>query len=94
MASPLEIVLEMIMAIVQETITLLVRLFTLYGQLFQSVGVASNVGGPVGFLASMGLLAGVGYFVGKMILGGGKKLITLVVLGMIITFLIIAGLFT
>ena len=89
--SPFEIVFQMIQVLVTNTVSTLIRIVELFGSLVSSLGVASETGGPIVFIGSIALVSVVGFFIAKIVFGGGKRLLILIPLGIILFYLIILG---
>lgn len=91
MDSPLFVIFEMVVLIISNTISTFGGIIGLFGKLAESLGIVSSVGGPIGFVISVIILGTVGFFIAKLFLGGGKKLVILVPLAIIVLFLITLG---
>lgn len=89
--APLAIVLEMVTTLIEDLFTTLGKIIGLFQNLLASVGIVSSVGGPVGFVIAVAVVAVVGYFIGKMVLGAGARLLILVPIGMVLAFLLVLG---
>jgi len=89
--SPVAVILEMISFLVQNTAKTMGGIIGLFGDLLGSLGVVSEVGGPLGFGLSVAILAVVGLFIAKILFGGGKKLIILIPVGIILVYLLVLG---
>lgn len=88
---PLEIILEMVGVLVESTVNSLIRIINLFGQLLESVGLVAEVGGPLGLLLAVVIVGAVGFFIAKIFLGGGKRLLILLPIGVVVAFLILLG---
>lgn len=89
--APLQIILEMVNTIIASTIMTFERIFALFGSLMESLGVVSSVGGPAGFAVSVLVIGIVGFFLLKFVFGVGKKLILLVIVGIVLMYVILLG---
>jgi len=89
--SPVSIILQMVNFLIETTIRTFQGIFSLFGNLLESLGVVSEVGGPLGFGVSVVVIGVVGFFIAKILFGAGKKLILLVLIGIILVYILILG---
>lgn len=89
--SPVSIILQMVNFLIETTIRTFQGIFGLFGSLLESLGVVSEVGGPLGFGVSVVVIGVVGFFIAKILFGAGKKLILLVLIGIILVYILILG---
>jgi ABC-type glycerol-3-phosphate transport system permease component len=75
-------ILEMIHTVITNTMGLLQQLFQLFYKLLVSLGFVSVVGGTAGVLLSVIILALVGYFLAKFVIGTGKGILLLFLVGL------------
>ena len=89
--APLAIVLEMVAVLLESILDSFFRIMALYGSLLESLGIVAEIGGPLGFFLSIGLLALVGFFVARMLFGEAKQFILLFAVGAVLAYLLILG---
>ncbi|MBI4181752.1 MAG: hypothetical protein HY520_02185 [Candidatus Aenigmarchaeota archaeon] len=89
--APLAIVLEMVAVLLESILDSFFRIMALYGSLLESLGLAAEVGGPLGLAVSVAVLGLVGFFVARMAFGEAKKFLLLFVAGAILAYLLILG---
>jgi hypothetical protein len=85
--APLDLIFEMVVTVLQNTVSTLFSLLGTLGDLFRSLGFVSSTGG-LGFMLAIVVLAVVLFFLGKFILKSGKLIITLFLIGMVLLFLL------
>jgi hypothetical protein len=90
MASPIEIILEMIMLVFGNTAGTMGSLFSLFGSLLQSLVLISSLG-TLGFLVAAAVLGIVLYFLGRFFLSSWKLLAGLFVAGLLVIWVLMAG---
>lgn len=76
--------LEMIALIISNTISTLRGLFSKLLELGGNLGIVSSLGGPAGAIMAIVILAVVIFLLGKFILGTGKVLIFLMIIGILL----------
>lgn len=91
--SPLGIILQMITLLIDSIINTFKGIIALFGSLLESLGIVSEVGGPLGFGLSLIIIAAVGFFITKVFLGGGKKLIVLILVGLVLAYILLLSAF-
>ncbi len=91
MDSPLGIILEMLSTLFSSTVSAMGKIFSLFGDLLASLGIVSEVGGPLGFGLSVVIIGAVGFFVAKFLFGGAVKLIILFLVVAVVAYVIILG---
>jgi len=90
MASPMEIILEMIMLVFSNTSRTIGSLFSLFGSLLQSLIFISSLG-TLGFVVAALVLGVVLYFLGRFFMGSWKLLAGLFVAGLVVIWILMAG---
>jgi len=89
--SQLGIVMEIVNVLIDSTVGGFFRIMGLFGELLGSVGIATEVGGPLGFAVSVILIAVVAFFLVRVFLGSGKRMAILVLVGIILSYVILLG---
>ena len=82
--------LEMIKAIISGALGTLQSLFGLFGDLGGNLDIVSRLGGPVGMIMAVVILAIVVFLFGKFVLGTGKIVIFLAAVGLLILLLVLS----
>lgn len=91
--SPLTVLAEMIRFLIDGVIFNFKGILDLYGRLLASVGISAEVGGPVGLGLSVLLVGLIGYLVAKFLLGEGKIIAILLVIGFVLGFIALMSAF-
>lgn len=87
--SPLSIIANMVAMLVNNTIDTLMAIINMFGDLLASLGFVSEVGGPLGFVVSIIIIAVVGYFVARIVIGSGKKLIIMLIIAIVLIYVLV-----
>lgn len=90
--APVNIIFDMIVLILDNTIGTLLSVFTLFGDLFASMLGVSQVGGTLGIILFFGILALVGFLVFKFLVGALKTIGLLILAGVALIAFIAIGL--
>ena len=89
--STISILQDMVSLLITNTAGTFQDIFSLFGELLLSAGVAAEVGGPLGFGLSLAIVILVGYFLARFFLNGGKMLIFLFLAGLGLLYIAILG---
>ncbi len=90
MDAPLAIILEMVKVILSNTISTLVSLFQLFGNLSQTLAFIGSMG-PLGFALAALVLGLVLLFLGKFLLRSWKLLAILFIIGLVLIWMLTVG---
>jgi hypothetical protein len=90
--SLLTIIIQMISLLFTNTASTFVGIIRLFGQLLESAGLTSEVGGFLGFAVSVLVVGVVGYFIAKILFRSGKLMIILFIIGLVLVYLLLLGL--
>lgn len=82
-ASPIGTILEMIWTLISSTVSTTGKLGSLFFELTGQLGSVSTLG-PAGFLLAGIVLVAVIFFLAKFVLGAGKNLLILLIVGFLI----------
>lgn len=85
--SPLAVIFEMVVTVLQNSISTLQSLFGMSGDLFSSVGFMGSIN-PLGMVMGVVILAVVLFFLGKFFLKSMKFIIMLFIIGIILLFIL------
>lgn len=91
MASTLSVILEMLNLVISNTLETFVGIIGLFGKLLASLGLVAEVGGPLGFGVSLIIIAAISYFIAKIFFGGSKRLLLLIPIAIILSYIILLG---
>jgi hypothetical protein len=91
--SPLSVIFQMVRLLIENTVSTFQGIFGLFGRLLESLGFISSAWGPAGFLVSVAVVGVVGFFIAKLLLGAGKKLIFLFIVGIILAYMLVLSAF-
>lgn len=83
----------MIHTVISNSMGLLRELFQLFYKLMASLGFVSVVGGPTGILVAIIILAVVGYFLAKFVIGTGKGIVMLFLVGIALVVILMVLMF-
>ena len=91
---PIFVILAMVKLIAENTVATILSLLKLSGNLLSSLSVVSAVGGWLGMIIVLVILAAAGFFVAKFMFGSMKTLAVLMLVGLgILAFLFIGSAF-
>jgi len=85
--SPLAVIFEMVIAVLQNSVSTLYSLFGMSGELFRSVGFMGSIN-PLGLVLGAIVLVLVLFFLGKFVLKSIKFIIILFIIGLILLFVL------
>jgi hypothetical protein len=88
--APLSVIFEMVATILQNTVSTLMSLLGSMGNLFESLGFVSGMGG-LGFVLAIVVFVVVLFFLGKFFLKSGKMIIMLFVIGLVLLLVLFAS---
>ncbi|NIO22664.1 MAG: hypothetical protein JSW41_02200 [Candidatus Aenigmatarchaeota archaeon] len=88
--APLTVIFEMVATILQNTVSTLMSLLGSMGNLFESLGFVSGMGG-LGFVLAIVVFVVVLFFLGKFFLRSGKMIIILFVIGLLLLLVLFAS---
>jgi hypothetical protein len=88
---PVQIILEMVKLLIENTIGTGLRLIGLSGDMFSSISVITSAGGGMGTLVILILIFFVGALVVKFLLGSMKMLAILILAGLGLLALLFVG---
>ena len=88
--APLQVISDMVFTVLQNTISTLLVLVRHTGSLFESLGFVSS-SGMLGFIIAIVILGLVLFFLTRFFLKSGKLIIVLFALGLVLLFLLFAG---
>ncbi|GEM_PF-6769141 len=92
MASPVYTLLEMVWTLASNSVTTMIDVLTLFNRfIVEMLGVSSSLGGAYGIVASLAIIAIVGYFIARFIMGAEKTIIILIIVGLILLWLLVLG---
>ncbi len=91
MASPVYTLLEMVWALTSNSVTTIIELITLFSRFINELFSISAAGGPIGIMASVAIIAIVGFFIARFIMGAQKTIIILIIVGLILLWLLVLG---
>lgn len=89
MSSPIDLIIEMILLIINNTINTLLNIIGLFGEFLNSMGIVSGFG-PFPFLLSVLILGVVLFFLGKFFIRSLKTIVLLFIAGFVILGIIFA----
>jgi hypothetical protein len=89
MASPIWTLLEMVWMLASNSVTTVLDLMVLFSRLIGELGMVSSSGGIYGTVASIAIIAIVGYMIAKFIMGAEKTIIILIILGLILLWIVV-----
>lgn len=81
-------IFQMIQMLISNSITTMGQLMTLFEKLLLQLGFITQVGGPVGLAVALIVLALVVFFLGRYVMGVGRGIVILFILGVAIAVLI------
>ena len=85
--SPLNVIFNMVVTVLQNTVSTLQSLFGMSGDLANSVGFMSSIN-PLGLVLGVIVLVVVLFFVGKFVLKSIKFIAILFIIGLILLFIL------
>ena len=85
--SPLAVIFEMVVTVLQNSVSTLQSLFGMSGELFTSVGFMGSIN-PLGLVLGAIILVVVLFFLGKFVLKSIKFIIILFIIGLILLFVL------
>lgn len=91
MASPVYTLLEMVWALASNSVTTIIEVLSLFSRFINELMGMSSAGGPIGIVASVAIIAIVGFFIAKFIMGAQKTIIILIIVGLILLWLLVLG---
>lgn len=92
MSSPVYTLLEMVWTLTSNSVTTIIDVLVLFNRFItEMLGVSSSLGGPYGLAASVLIIAVVGYFIARFIMGAEKTIIVLIIVGLILLWLMVLG---
>lgn len=89
MASPIWTLLEMVWMLASNSVTTILDLMALFSRLIGELGMVSSAGGIYGTVASIAIIAIVGYMIARFIMGAEKTIIILIILGLILLWIVV-----
>jgi len=84
-------ILELVVFLIETTVSTFQGIIERFGALVESLGVVSSVGGPVAFVVSLVIVGIVGFFLAKILFGAGIKLILLIVVALVLVYVLVLG---
>lgn len=90
-SSPISIILDMVVLLLENTITTFYSILTMFGDLLGSLFNISGSGGSIGIFLALIIFGVVGYFVTRYFFSSAKTVFFLLLIGIFILFFVFFG---